>query len=206
MRHRLFRAPPKVCKPELIITFIVPSLGRPTLIRTLESIQSQTNVLHHTIVVFDGEDAAQASPVKSYPNTTFLTSPKQGRAGLVRNFALPHVKTEWTGFVDDDDTLSPGYIDELLINTCDLLVFSTSAFHHGGEHIDPDRSIKNASDLRIGVIGIAYALKTTLWTSNPFTSLAKGEDIDVLLKVRNSGYKVIITKFIGYFINNYRIK
>jgi glycosyltransferase involved in cell wall biosynthesis len=60
---------------------------------------------------------------------------KQNNAGCVRNIGFDYIKnkhnnidTEFIGFVDDDDTLHPKYIDYLLVekninNNLDLIIF-----------------------------------------------------------------------------------
>ena len=95
------------------ITFIIPTIGRSTLRRTLQSLQDQTNQNFKCIVVFDGID-----PTITVDDNRFkiIKTNKlgQGRnsAGLVRNEGMKLVNTEWIGFVDDDDTLSNTYVDK----------------------------------------------------------------------------------------------
>ena len=44
---------------------------------------------------------------------TGLVGPKNGQSGLVRNEGIKLVKTEWIGFLDDDDSLEKDYVDTL---------------------------------------------------------------------------------------------
>jgi glycosyltransferase involved in cell wall biosynthesis len=119
---------------EADITFIIPSKGRSTLMRTFSSLQNQTRNGWVAIVVFDGiiSDSLYLNKTTGLPvfmnmippeilldgRFCFQHLPASGRlsncAAEIRNFGMEFVKTEWIGFVDDDDTLRPEYIERLL--------------------------------------------------------------------------------------------
>jgi len=90
------------------ITFIIPSIGRDTLRRTLDSLLAQTIPNWNAIVVFDGIEPTIESPD---PRIQLMKTPKKGNAGFVRNEGIKVATTEWIGFVDDDDTLTPNYVE-----------------------------------------------------------------------------------------------
>ena len=94
------------------ITFIIPSVGRPTLIRTLVSLQNLTIPYWKAIVVFDGVDGVDRIDDN---RISYISIPKTGvsnHAGNVRNIAIEKSDTTWIAFVDDDDSLTPDYLEE----------------------------------------------------------------------------------------------
>jgi len=100
-----------------LITFIIPSIGRPTLQRAIDSLLAQSNPNWRAIIVFDGLPATQQF---TDPRISVIESVERlgaqshnGNAGMVRNLAFPHVQTEWVGFLDDDDTLRSHYVEYL---------------------------------------------------------------------------------------------
>jgi glycosyltransferase involved in cell wall biosynthesis len=92
-----------------MITFIIPTINRHTLSRTIDCLINQTNPNWKAIVVFDGVKCEKYLD----PRIKSLSIEKMGKqnfAGLVRNQAINMVDTEWIGFVDDDDTISYDYV------------------------------------------------------------------------------------------------
>ena len=94
------------------ITFIIPSVGRDTLPRTLQSLQNLSIPYWKAIVIFDG-----ISPVHTIKDDriVYTTIEKVGisnHAGEVRNHGIEMADTTWIGFVDDDDTITPDYLEE----------------------------------------------------------------------------------------------
>ena len=94
-----------------IITFIIPTLGRFSLLHTIQSLQKQKINAWKCIILFDGIKNTHFQHFQKDPRITILEISKIGenssRAGLVRNIGFDYVDTPWIGFVDDDDTLSP---------------------------------------------------------------------------------------------------
>lgn len=99
-----------------MITFIIPSINRPTLQRTIDSLLNQTSPNWRAIVVFDGVDGITFEDERIIVlriNKTGLEGPKNGQSGLVRNEGIKLVKTDWIGFLDDDDSLDKNYVKTL---------------------------------------------------------------------------------------------
>jgi len=120
----------------LIITFIIPTIGRKSLNDTINSLINLENKNWNALIIFDG--------IKNnfYLNDERLIIleinkvgkiDKKNNAGCVRNIGFDYIKnnnidTEFIGFVDDDDTLHPKYINSLVeekkINSdLDLIIF-----------------------------------------------------------------------------------
>lgn len=141
----------------MVITFIIPSLNRPTLGRTVDSLIAQTDPRWLARVVYDGVEGP------SFPDTrlTSWTGPKLGKphmAGPVRNLAwfFEDITTPWLGFVDDDDSLCPDYVSRL-DDEYDLIVFQMLM---GGKLLPEISQNKRIPTLRPGNVGISFAVKT----------------------------------------------
>jgi len=117
-----------------LVSFIIPStLKRDTLKRTIESLQRQSVPHWEAIVGVDMRTSPYSSTedfnreaqkynddprVRIIPITTESDdrgdSPARNGAGGVRNVMMQeHARADWVAFCDDDDTLSPYYIDYL---------------------------------------------------------------------------------------------
>ena len=103
------------------ITFIIPTIGRDTLIATIQSIADQTCNKWNAIIVFDG-----VPPTIKIDDYRFqiLHIDKMERppdqmnsAGYVRNYGIKFATTEWVAFVDDDDTIRNTYVETFLQET-----------------------------------------------------------------------------------------
>lgn len=103
-----------------MISFIIPSIGRPSIINTLSSLLNQTNQDWKCLVGFDGikEEDLKLNLPKDERIKYFYIDKKLGQihnvhnhAGKVRNYLINKVETEWIGFVDDDDSLEKRYIE-----------------------------------------------------------------------------------------------
>ena len=107
----------------MTITFIIPTIGRNSLKNSILSIQNQTNSNWKIIVVFDGIQSTVEENEKMKTiciDKTGIDHPGQhGRAGKVRNAAFDYVSTELIAFLDDDDIITPDYVE-----------FTTNEFHN----------------------------------------------------------------------------
>lgn len=182
-----------------IITFIIPSIGRITLNRTIQSLQNLNNPNWKAIIIFDG--------VKSNINDIsdnrirYFQIEKRGlynRAGLTRNYGINKVEDSiWIGFCDDDDTLSPDYIDKLLIETkynTDVIVFRMKTTNL----IIPPLE---TNSITRGCVGISFCVKTPILKLLMFETNSFIEDY-TLLKRLNKKYSILLSKYITYFIRS----
>lgn len=105
------------------VTFIVPTLNRPTLKRTIDSLHAQTDPDWEALVGGDGvaPDTSLRDPDDFWRIDMGMVGHEGVRqgAGLTRN-ALMYRYTiqsgpasEWLAFVDDDDWLEPNYVSVL---------------------------------------------------------------------------------------------
>lgn len=182
-----------------LITFIIPSIGRNTLPRTLDSLKNMKNKNWNAIVVFDGIDPNINETDKRIKIIKLDKKQGEGRnyAGKVRNYGIKFAQTPWVGFVDDDDTLNEDYIDKLIehINNepnLDSVIFRMK-YKNGGKILPKVGDI----DFKNSEVGISFCLKTELTKDFNFVP-SPTEDFDLLNKLRSNNKKIIISDYIGY--------
>ena len=165
------------------ITFIIPSLNRLTIIRTIRSLLRQTSNNWKCIVLYDGVDGmkfddSRITTIKI--NKTGLVGPANGQSGLVRNVGINMVDTEWIGFLDDDDTVHPNYVKTLFDNYSDKDFVVWRMKYPNGLVIPPI----NDDELRFGGVGISFCYKNK-FDGLLFDNNRDGEDFDFLIKLKN---------------------
>lgn len=189
------------------LTFIIPTIGRDTLIHTINSMLKQTCPEWKAIIVFDGIE-----PTLNPDDTRIriIQSPKSemSGAGHVRNYGINHATTEWVAFIDDDDTITMNYVEcfleETQNNNCDLIIFRM------GEAIEREGSViiqtiphPDAEDFRKNDVGISFAVKKTVFDSGIVFESVDCEDYVFLEKVRRNNNKMIISPYLLYMIRYY---
>lgn len=182
------------------ITFIIPSLNRSTLDRTINSLLNQTNTNWECIIVYDGVDG------KDFNDERIKTlkvgklggfSDYHGKSGLVRNEGLKLVDTEWIGFLDDDDTIHPNYVDRLFnnYNDKDFVIWRMKSTN--GIILPPLFS----NEIIFGNVGISFCYKNK-FKNLLFDNNRDGEDYDFLLKLKSLTNNWIISPEIFYNVNH----
>ncbi len=190
------------------ITFIIPTIGRKSLYETLKSLITQNDKDWNAIVIFDGIDINE---LIIDDRIIYIKTDKLGKidiknnSGLVRNYGMKYIndnklKTEWIGFVDDDDCLSNTYINKLkeeieITKTMEVCIFRM-VYQNG--HVLPLKTDKN---IYRGKVGISFAIKSKisnkiLFYNNPF------EDYIFLKELQVKKYKIVISSYITYFVNS----
>lgn len=191
------------------VTFIIPSIGRPSIINSLNSLIAQSVPNWRAIVVFDGVDRIEGIP-EDLRITTISTPSKLGssdgkligrrcgNAGEVRNYALQFVETPWVAFLDDDDTVTSDYLAILSSYLDDdpstqVLIFrmrkhSRSTYPPIGSNL-----------IRRYEVGISFALRYDLISEKGF-KFKQGdfEDCDLLIELAASGANIQITNETTY--------
>jgi glycosyltransferase involved in cell wall biosynthesis len=200
---------------DAIITFIIPTIGRNTLLSAIESISNQTINNWKAIIIFDACLPTDDNLLIALNNDRFLPIciDKAGQmgivhnsAGKVRNIAMNLVKTEWIGFLDDDDKLLPTYtsklLEEIKLNpTADVIIFRML---NEISSISIIPQLENPK-LEAGNVGISFCLKTQLVPGFNFEQ-SELEDFTLINKLKNSNIKMIISPYITYLINNTSFK
>lgn len=192
---------------EIFITFIIPTIGRSTLINSINSLLNQTDNNWNAIIVFDGLKQNIEINDNRIKIIEIDKCGLKNSAGSVRNEGIKLCNNSiWIGFLDDDDTLSKDYIEKLkeeinINNNIDVCIFRMG-YEHG--YILPTIYDKNIIRNKVG---ISFAIKkniddTILFENNPY------EDYIFLKKMQCKKYKILISSYVTYFVrtNQYDTK
>jgi glycosyltransferase involved in cell wall biosynthesis len=188
-------------KENTIITFIIPTIGRSSLINTLQCLKNQININWKAIVIFDGipiNIVEYDSRIKIIQTPNKLGHGING-AGLVRNYGIKFVDTEWIAFVDDDDGISSNYIDLFLFEVLfdpEVILFRMLL----DDRICPKNTDTNFYKRDVG---ISFAVKTEVFNKFKFIPSWE-EDFYFLHTLRENNYKIMLSPYVTYFVNNNR--
>jgi glycosyltransferase involved in cell wall biosynthesis len=178
------------------ITFIIPSIGRPTLKRTLLSLQNLNIKDWKAIVVFDGVEQPCQNIVDD-ERITYTRIDKIGtlnHGGNVRNHGIKMSTTTWVGFVDDDDTLTSDYLDEFydLSNQYDpdVILFRMK----NGNTIIPTIGTQIIEN---GNVGISFCMKKC----DIYFVPSSVEDYFLLKNLNDQNKSIIVSDKVCYMVN-----
>lgn len=195
MYSRFKHAPSRPTYLDGNITFIIPSLGRPTLQLTLNSLIMQTDPNWKAIVVFDG---ILPNITNSDPRIEMISVSKKGLAGLVRNEGIRIATTEWIGFVDDDDVLTSDYVEHFNREKKDVdaIIFRMKT---PTNRIIPPLEHR---DFHQNYVGISFCMRTSLSKQeNLWFPVDKiYEDFFLLHSIRSAGKRIRISDHVTYLI------
>lgn len=182
------------------ITFIIPSINRKTLKRTIDSLYSQTNQNWFAIIIYDGVDPDydySSEKIKVIKiNKTGEFGRNHGQSGLVRNYGLDICETNWVGFLDDDDTIEPKYVETLLSKYKELDLVIWRMKYYKRDLIIPRL---NDSRLYFGNVGISVSFKRKFLDEGlRFRNNRDGEDFDIVMEILNKTNNFIVTNEIFY--------
>jgi hypothetical protein len=195
---------------DAFITFIVPTVNRATLFRTLASIRQQTSQRWKVIVIFDGCAPTDESILALLKDSRFLyvsikkhgvlSSNQHGQAGQIRNIGMSMVTTPWIGFVDDDDVILPNYIEKLMEESDNLSVADLISFRM----IDTDQLVPPpfCQGILPNQIGISFAIKTSLFKEGFLFTQSEREDYHFVKDVHRARKIIILSSHITYLTRN----
>jgi len=176
------------------ITFIIPSIGRSTLKRTLLSLQNLNIKDWKAIVVFDGVEPQNTLADERIIYTRIDKIGTLNHGGNVRNHGIKMSTTTWVGFVDDDDTLTPDYLDEFynLSNQYDpdVILFRMK----NGNTIIPTIG---AQKIVLGDVGISFCMKKCDIYFVPSST----EDYFLLKNLNDQNKSIIVSDKVCYMVN-----
>lgn len=196
-----------ITKPDFV-TFIIPSLGRPTLKQSIQSLLNQPDWNWLCTIVFDGVEPPQITGLT--PDIDYLEddhfnvikSKKLGHAGLVRNIGIETTETSFLAFLDDDDWIADTYMQSLksYINKdpkLDLVIFTYKDMTTNNIQPPP-----KSTDIKECNVGISFAIRTSFVKEHNirFTPYAV-EDFRFLDDARKAGAKYLVTNDIQYFVS-----
>lgn len=191
---------------DALITFIIPSINRASLLRTLDSIRQQTNQRWKAIVLFDGCEPTDDSTLEILQDSRILhlsinkkgvlLSNQSGQAGHIRNIGMSMVTTPWIGFVDDDDMILPNYIEKLLEESGTLPHADLISFRM----IDMDRLVPPplCQSIIPNQIGISFAIKTSLYKDGFLFTQSVKEDYHFVKDVYRAKKIIVLSSHVTY--------
>lgn len=189
------------------ITFIIPTIGRKTLINSVNSIKNQTVKDHNTIIIFDGIK----STLTGIHDDRFkiIEIPKKGWdncAAYVRHQGIKLVNTKWLAFLDDDDTISKTYIqnflEELQLHPdAHVVIFRMIGHERDNYNIIPNLE---TNSLEYGNVGISFVMRKDVYDLYHFEASSE-EDFSMLKKLQEHGHKLVISPYITYFVKGNQV-
>lgn len=193
------------------VTVVVPTTGRPELLRALESVRGQTYPDVHTVVVLD--DPSKQSFVRGLldKEALIVTTGRTGGANA-RNAGLQAAATEFVAFLDDDDWWEP---EKLRVQVKDLqraggeLSFTGTYFHEASGSVrllprrqqGPDETVADYLVGRPGlkhgegyiqtssILGRTELLQKVCWDP----ALPKHQDWDLVVRLAQKGSRFTCT-------------
>jgi glycosyltransferase involved in cell wall biosynthesis len=185
-----------------MITFIIPSIGRDTLGRTLRSLIHQTDPLWTCMVVMDGVDIPRDLPTDERIKFMKLDQKtgESNHGGRVRNVGMKaSTDSTWFAFVDDDDTVTSDYVEKLkksIHEMPDIDVFIFRMINKDG--IFPPLKETYFKKYRVG---ISFAIQSSIFSNDGICfEPSDEEDYDFLNSVRKTGKNIHILPYICYIV------
>ena len=182
-----------------IVTFIIPTIGRSSLLNSINSLLNQTVEEWKAIIIFDG--------IKKNMNISdnrirIIEIDKLGKninsAGNVRNFGMSLVETEWIAFLDDDDIIEDDYLEcfykELkLDNSISVIIFRMKMENRIIPNLD-------CTNFHICDVGISFIINKNIYDNNLKFIPDGAEDYLYLDLIRKNGYKMVISPYTKYYV------
>ncbi len=187
------------------VSFIIPSLNRPTLPNAIKSLQNQTDDDWDAIVCFDDRhhNNIDSSTKITYYNHPPLPEGTPRGAGIIRNYAISKAESDWVAFLDDDDIVTPDYISrfkEELKNNPDADVIVFRMLYNDYKRFLPRKGIEKKA-FGVGWIGISFAVRRSIFNKIKFVD-DRTEDYGLLNNIRKQikDSNFVFSKYATYLI------
>lgn len=189
--------------------FVIPSIGRASLVRSLKSLLQQSEVDWNCYVGFDGLKEEQINKEYLiddsrihylYLEEKLGRSQFHGNAGLVRNKIIESIDSpsEWIGFLDDDDSLAHNYI-EIIKNQVKICEYDCYVFrmNHNDNIIPPYHMM----DLIQNHVGISFCVRSEFINNNNIKFINDNdEDFKFLEQIHKNNGRIKLLPYVGYFV------
>ena len=184
------------------ITFIIPSIGRNSLLNTINSLKNQNNNNWKAIIIFDGcKNILDENYINDQISFYEIEKTKCviNQASDVRNYALQFVKSNWIAFLDDDDTISNDYV-EYFFKQKNIFNFDLFIYRMINQDLKIFPSLLS-KDLIPCDVGISFIAKKDILNKIKFEN-SHCEDYDFLNLVKKNNYLILISNTIKYFVKS----
>jgi hypothetical protein len=184
---------------DALVTFIIPTIGRESLLNSINSLLNQTIKDWYAIIIFDG---MKKNIDINDKRIKIVEIDKLGQninsAGKVRNYGMSLVHTEWIAFLDDDDIIEDDYLEcfykELSFdNSLSVIIFRMKM----NDRIIPKLDTDN---FYICDVGISFIIKKSIFDNNLKFIPDGAEDYLYLDLIRKNGYTIVISPYIKYYV------
>jgi glycosyltransferase involved in cell wall biosynthesis len=184
-------------------SFIIPTIGRPSIELAIESLQKQTDGDWDGVIVCDGFERTYEGPSPDERRLRWVGGEDYGSAGVARNVALSMVEGDWICFLDDDDRLEPTYVEHLRQHAEDYPWAKVIVFRM--KH--PYLGVLPRPDGRLawGHVGISYAVARDAIAGHEFgrEEIAKGNHEDWnMLEELLTRYRAFVSPHIDYVVRD----
>ncbi len=140
------------------VTIVVPTIGRPTLLRALAALAPQLGPADQVVVVADpvgnvGMARGAYDEVASDDRWTWLVLDKPGddHGYAARTLGMAHATGTHIGFADDDDQSTPTALEAMRAHACDVPVFLQMRYGTGDDGVG--YILWHQKILRYGMVG-----------------------------------------------------
>ena len=215
------------CDQSSFITFVMPTSGvRKTVVKSIESIRNMTDCNWRLIITYPDHLGTRQALVQTPPPLLHVLPtnisrdpriyflPYQGSTsrnfgGLLRNIAFPFIETEWVGFLDDDDSLTPDYIDHLRYEAANFQSSVAVVFRMSREEtaafVVPWGSREHLQDITFGRFGISFAVQRKVLKPVGIHEFVPGdgEDFKLLADLHQCNSSIVVSNKITYLVKGH---
>ena len=188
------------------ISFIIPSLGRETLTRALQSLLDQTDPGWTALVVADHVKDFRL-PL-SDPRILSVNLPEklglgEHLAGQIRNIGMQILPGLWHGFLDDDDRLDRKYVQWLKEEADDRDAVIFRMIYASPRTEDGALILPNGRGLLDGYVGISFAVRSAFMEEKKVAFESEEcEDCHLLQRMTQAGARLRWSPRIAYYIRH----
>lgn len=192
------------------VFFIIPSIGRHSIQKTIDSLLNLNGKNWYALIIFDGVESniyINSHSIHFIQIDKTGVESKKNNAGCVRNIGFEYIlknkiQTNYIAFCDDDDTLHPDYIQHLYddiqtFNEPELIIFRM--MYQNGNVVPHPLTTK----IQMKNVGISFAFKYDLlekydlkFINHPY------EDFIFIQNSKQKNIKILISRHVNYFVRS----
>ena len=201
---------------QTLVTFIIPSKGRNTLTKSLNSIVAQTVSSWEAVVLLSSNFPTQHTDhplgslgISRWQNDVRFrfvvdrTTTFRNCAGSLRNVALEYARTPWVAFLDDDDTVSERYVEYMLREVARQPNVNLILFRMYNAQIKsfyktiPENHLKDAVRDHVG---ISFTFKRCLCRDDYFVDSITEDFLFVHTYCQAATRLCVLSPYVAYFV------